>query len=442
MYRIMVVDDEENMCFILKMLFEEEGYSVITFTNGEEALRLIDKGEVVDLIITDLKMQGIDGMGILDYLKKTERDIPLVMITAYGSIPDAVEAMKKGASDFITKPFNSDIILHIVKKIFRERNVQIENEILSDIFHEDNIIYMSGKMKKIIYMVKKFSSVSSPVLITGESGTGKELIAKSIHLKSGLHPFVKINCSSIPESLFESELFGYQRGAFTGATKDYKGKIRMAELGTLFLDEIGELPMHIQPKLLRLLEDGCFEPLGSNTTIKVNTRFICATNRDLENMINEGQFRKDLYYRINTLNIRVPSLRERKEDILPLMDYYLSKFSQETGKNIKISEAVKQAFVSYDWPGNVRELRNIVERVVVLANEGEEIKLMHLPREFSQSSGSRIFLEENKLETAEKSLILEELNKTGWNVTAAAKSLGISRSNLRYRIKKYKLKEW
>jgi transcriptional regulator with PAS, ATPase and Fis domain len=302
-------------------------------------------------------------------------------------------------------------------------------------------------MQTLMETVKKVAFVPSPVLILGESGTGKGLIAKAIHTlgevatgKPSSKPFVRINCPAIPETLLQSELFGYRKGAFTGASSDFKGKIRLADGGTLFLDEIGDLPHTIQPKLLRLLEEKSFEPLGSTTTIQVNTKIICATNRDLSQLVAEGSFRKDLFYRINTFTINIPPLRERTEDIIPLAEFFLHKLSKEMGKTEKtLSDKVKKAFVEYSWPGNVRELLNVVERAVVLSNNNT-LTLSDIPFEFHYQGTETTPDDENKLIHTEKKLLVDALQKSGWNISAAARELGITRNTLRYRISKYKLK--
>ena len=447
MKRILVVDDEKNMCMVLKMLLERDGYSVITAYNGKEAIEYLLKGEIIDLIVSDLKLPDIDGMGILKFLKSTEREIPLVLITAYGSIESAVKAMKEGAVDFITKPFNKDIIRQIIRRTFQMESLEDENELLKETTREGELVYRSRSMQNIMDTVKKVATVSSPVLISGESGSGKGIIAKTIHAlgdpahgNASKRPFIRINCPAIPETLLQSELFGYQKGAFTGASRDFKGKVRLAEGGTLFLDEIADLPQTIQPKLLRLLEEKSFEPLGSTTTIMVNTRIICATNHDLHTLVKEGLFRKDLFYRINTITINVPPLRERSDDILPLSDFFLATISKEMGRKVKkLSDEVQEAFMAYSWPGNVRELFNVIERAVVLSNH-ETITLSDVPCEFQEMRLDTITPGENKLTNAEKELLLNALRKCAWNISAAARELGISRSTLRYRISKYRLK--
>ncbi len=449
MKRILVADDEEDMCMILKMLLENDGYEVITATTGKDVLQYITDGGKPDLIITDLKMPDIQGTEILNFLNETGRDIPLVLITAYGTIEVAVEAMKNGAVDFITKPFNKDVIRHIIRRIFRIDSMERENEFSKEAIQEREIVYISPAMHELMDTVKKVACVKTPVLIAGESGSGKELVARALHYYGGTtgsdgvdRPLVSINCPTVPESLFESELFGYQRGAFTGALRDYQGKIRMAEGGTLFLDEIGDLPLSIQPKLLRFLEEKTFEPLGSNVEIRVNTRVVCSTNRDLRAMVKEGKFREDLYYRINAITLEVPPLRERREDILPLAEYFIEKNAQETGKGRKtLSHPVEKLFKRYNWPGNVRELKNVIERAVVLSTD-KEIKLTHIPSELrSNFSLDKEEFSCNRFDSIERQLLLESLEKNNWNITAVARELGTTRSTIRYRIKKFGIKK-
>jgi DNA-binding NtrC family response regulator len=445
MKRILIVDDEKNMCTVLSMLFKDEGYDVACSGDGAEAIRRLEQGDVVDLIISDFKMPGVDGLGILDFLSKTERDIPLILITAYGTIPDAVQAVKKGAVDFITKPFNSEMIVHTVGRAFRTVELERSNQILSESIAEDRVVFESRQMQEIMALARRFAAAPTPILIMGESGVGKEMIARAIHgngssLDPGAKkPFILINCPAIPEALLESEMFGHQRGAFTGATKDFKGKVLLADGGTLFLDEVGDLPPAIQPKLLRVLEDKSFQPVGSNTTVRVNARVICTTNQDLEKRMVEGTFRRDLFYRINAVTMRIPPLRERKADITPLTDYFLKKYSLEMKKEVRISDGVMEAFQEYAWPGNVRELRNVVERAVVIVNSGAEIGLRDLPQEMSHGVQGAEPNRENRLEVQERALILETLNQSGWNISRAAQTLGIPRSNLRYRIEKFGL---
>ncbi len=443
MRQILVVDDEKNMREILKILLEDNGYTVITAENGEQAIRFIDEDMIIDLIISDLKMDGIDGIGILRHIQKSEKKIPLVLITAYGSIEAAVEAMKMGAYDFITKPFNKDVLIKIINRIFHMERLENERELLKKITEKGPLIYKSSIMKDIMNTVKKIAPVTTPVLLTGESGTGKGLIAETIHHlyeeKIGTSlPFIAINCPAIPENLLESELFGYKKGAFTGANEDFVGKVRLADKGTLFLDEIADFPLTIQAKILHLLENKTFSPLGSTKSIKINTRIICATNKNLKKMVHKGKFRKDLYYRINTITINLPPLRERKEDIVPIAEFFISKYDAELGKKITgLSQEAKRAVSEYNWPGNIRELRNVIERAVVLSNK-ESLELSDFPFDI-QSVLATETPNESKFDSIERRLILDTLRKTNGNITASARILNVSRGKLRNKIKKYRL---
>jgi DNA-binding NtrC family response regulator len=438
MKSILIVDDEASMCQILKMLFTEDGYSVLTASGGREAIRLLGDGAMVDVIISDLKMPDLDGMDILSFLAKTGSGIPLVMITAYGTIADAVEAMKKGAADFITKPFNKDVIRHVVKRIFRIRDLERENRALQSVRAACQPICLSGKMREVLDIVEQVARVPTPVLIVGESGTGKGLIAKTLHAYNERQPFVEINCPAIPDNLLESELFGFQKGAFTGASADNEGKVRLADGGILFFDEIADLPRSIQPKLLKLLDEKTFVPLGSNRPVTIDTRILCATNQDLRKMVREGSFREDLYYRINTIVIAVPPLRERTEDIVPLAEHFLAQFLAEMRRDGKsLSEEVRTALLRYDWPGNVRELRNVMERVAVLSR-GPSVGLEDIPCEIGQA-GSFGGEDQDKLSDSEKRLLEQAIHDSHGNLSAAARELGIDRGKMRYRIRKYGL---
>ncbi|MFW6180973.1 MAG: sigma-54-dependent transcriptional regulator, partial [Spirochaetota bacterium] len=386
---ILVVDDEQNMCTVLRILLENDGHTVHTAYTGSKALDILCASRDVGLVISDLRLPDFDGIEMLKRMKGMGLDIPMVLITAYGSIEVAVQAMKMGARDFITKPFNKEVIRHIVRKVLREVDAQAAPGASRDMGPAGELTYRSRAMAEIMATVKKVSGVQTPVLIVGESGVGKELIARAIHRAGGLpspedRPFISISCPAVPEHLLESELFGYQKGAFTGAVRDYRGKLQLAHGGTLLLDEIGDLPLPIQPKLLRFLEEKSFRQLGSLSTITVSTRILCATNRNLKDMVASGKFREDLFYRINTVTIEVPPLRERREDIIPLAEHFLDVYAKKIGKGVRrLSPGLRRAFQDYSWPGNVRELRNVIERAVVLTG-CEEIGLSDVPAEFQE----------------------------------------------------------
>jgi DNA-binding NtrC family response regulator len=445
MRRILIVDDEPNMCEALRILLENDDYAVVTAADGEEAIRIIEEGEVIDLVISDLKMPGIDGMGVLKFLEQGNYDIPLVLITAYGTIEAAVDAMKKGAADFITKPFNKDAIRRVITRVFDMENLSEENRRLKELVHERELVCESPAMRRVMDTAGRIAAAPTAVLITGESGSGKGVVAQAIHRLGGdpERPFVAINCPTIPETLLESELFGYRRGAFTGADADFKGKVRLSEGGTLFLDEIAEIPLRIQAKLLRLLEEKQFEPLGSTSTVHINNRIICATNRDLAALVDSGAFRTDLYYRINTITLDIPPLRERPEDIIRLAELFLAKSAAEMQKRISgLAGEVTDALRAYHWPGNVRELRNVIERAVVLSQH-RQIELSDLPAEVREAPGGAPSADtsgaDGKLERWERGILEQTLARHGGNISAAARELQMSRSRLRYRLRKYGL---
>jgi DNA-binding NtrC family response regulator len=465
MQKILVVDDEQNMCKVLKLVLEKDGYAVETTTSGRAALEII-RSQPIHLLISDLKMPDLGGMDLLKGIRELEKKIPVIIISAYGNIQTAVDAMKLGAVDFITKPFNKDLIRHKVRQILPEPVREGGSKLgmrSTAASKRSRIVYRSEAMKEIMATVDKIASVPRPVLLLGESGSGKELVAKEIHRRAGREeggegmdktdsrdsgaagknrPFVSINCPTLPEPLFESELFGYKRGAFTNANEDYLGKIRLAEGGTLFLDEIAEIPISVQAKLLRFLEDRSFIPLGGTGQVTVHARIICATNRNIQEMVKDGGFRKDLYYRINTIVIKIPPLRERKEDIPPLIDYFNEKFSLELGiEPRRISPAVVEVFMNYNWPGNIRELRNMVERVFLMSSS-PEIEIKDVPEEILiaiESEKTKGPFEDNLIASTEKTMLIETLVRNNWNLTRAARELGITRSAIRWRINKYGL---
>ncbi|MCX7822500.1 MAG: sigma-54 dependent transcriptional regulator [Syntrophobacterales bacterium] len=372
--RILIVDDEPDMLTLLTRIFEKEpSYSIDATSDPRKALNLISKN-VYHVVITDLKMPNIDGMQVLEAAKTRDENTAVIILTAYGTIESAVEATKKGAFDYVTKPFRKDRIIHVVQQAVRWREMWLENlRLRQELLEKAGYPSLIGNSQAIALVreqITKVAKTSATVLITGESGTGKELVAKAIHAHSTRHdkPFIPINCSAIPESLLESELFGYVKGAFTGATKDKKGLIEEAQGGTLFLDEIGDLSPTLQVKLLRLLQEGEYRPIGSNTIKKADVRYIAATNRDLKEKIEKGEFREDLFYRLNVFNIHIPPLRERREDIELLAYHFLSRYASVHGKPIKgfNQEAVKR-LLAHSWPGNVRELENTIERGVIMA---------------------------------------------------------------------------
>lgn len=444
---ILVVDDDRNICKVLKGLLEKAGHDVVTASDVDAALPLI-KEQDLDLIITDLKMPGKSGMDLLAFVTERKPIVPVIMISAFGDIESAVSAIKQGAYDFITKPFDENELLNVIKKALSESKKN--KELVSVYFEKEGplleIIGKSPGIGRILQTVRKIAPTDSTVLITGETGVGKELIARAIHLGSGRRekPFVKVNCASIPEALLESELFGYEKGAFTGAVTSKPGRFEIAHQGTFFLDEIGEMPLHLQSKLLAVLQDREFERLGGVKTIKVDTRIIAATNKDLDSALNAGEFRPDLFYRLNVVPVHIPPLRERKEDLIPLSDYLLRKFSVKYKKgDLSLSPEAIGAFAGYDWPGNIRELENVLERMVLMS-EGDTLGAELLPEEIRgiTSSAETSMLKEkieNISKQTERQMIIDALSKTDQNRTKAAELLGISRRTLQTKIKEYGL---
>jgi two-component system, NtrC family, response regulator AtoC len=452
MNRILLVDDEENMLTVLEMLFQNAGYGTKAVTSGLEAISLVSSGERFDVIISDLRMPDMDGIKLMKKLDDLGFDFPFVIITAYGTVEKAVDAMKLGAVDVITKPFKSEMILNVVARICRIESLQKENRILKDTESKaDELIYSSAKMTEIASFVKKVGAAPTPVLITGESGTGKEVIARTLHRfysnGDGRKPFVMVNCPAIPESLLESELFGYRRGAFTGADKDFKGRVELADGGILFFDEIGDLPLAIQPKLLRLIENKTYEPLGLALSRRTEVRIVCATNRNLKELVQKGLFREDLFYRINTITVSIPPLRDRPDDVPVLAEFFLKKYSGELYKPIiGFANGIMALLAAYSWPGNVRELRNVIERATVLSSTGW-IERSDLPAEIAEACPPGILAASpstggaNLLESTEKRLLAEALAAVNGNVSEAARRLGVSRNTMRYRMQKFGLQD-
>ncbi len=439
--RILVVDDELIVRESLIGWLKKHGYEVDSASGGNEALEILKQRDY-DLIFLDIKMPDLNG---IDVLKRIKEDYPhtlVVMITAYGSVETAVEAMKIGASDYLMKPFEPEYLAVLVEKLLQQKKLLEENIFLKEQYTKkiryQELIGAEPCMQKLFEIIEEVAAVDSPVLIRGETGTGKELVAKAIHAKSGRRfgPFVAINCGAFPEGLLESELFGYEVGAFTGATRTRKGRIEIADGGTLFLDEIGEIPLKMQVDLLRVLEEKRFQRVGGREYIPVNFRFISATHKDLEQEIREGRFRKDFYFRLNVIEIEVPPLRERKKDIPLLAEHFLHKFRKETNKPVMaITKDAISFLMSYDWPGNVRELENAIERAVVLAKSKTLTKEDFLF--LTKSKYANRSYEPKSLEEVERLHIERILKECDWNISRAAKVLKINRTTLHNKIKKY-----
>jgi len=442
---ILIVEDEAKMRRLLELNLGEEGWTVSSAGDAETGLKMFNQDNF-DLVLSDFKLPGMNGLEFLQALRRINAEVPIVMMTAYGSVETAVEAMRNGANNYVLKPFSLDEIKLVIRKELDVRQLRAENrtlrEELGKRYDFPNIVARSARMQEVLAAVERVAQTNSTVLIGGESGVGKELIARAVHQRSrrANGPFVKINCTAIPENLLESELFGYEKGAFTGATTSKPGKFELADKGSLFLDEIGDVPPATQAKLLRVLQEREFERLGGTRTLKVDVRLIAATNRDLRAALEEGTFREDLYYRLNVVPIDVPPLREHKEDIPDLVAHFLEKYRKESGKNILgATPQALQLLMDFHWPGNVRELENIVERAAAFA-PGEWIELadIHLDSGQSKSSaGAGNFLPPGMtLDQWEDDLIRESLRRANGNKSQAARLLGISRNAMRYRLDK------
>ena len=453
--RMLVVDDEKSMREFLEIMLTKEGYEVHTAANGKEALSLARK-DLFDLAILDIRMPKMDGIETLRHLKEISPDTLVLMITAYASTDTAIQAMKEGAYDYITKPFKIEEIKMTIKKALENKSLQAENtllrQVVEDKYRLGNIIGNSSKMQRIFELVKKIAPTKTNILISGESGTGKELVAKAIHYSSPRKndPFVILNCGAIPENLLESELFGHMRGAFTGAVSNKRGLFEAAHGGTIFLDEVGELPLPMQVKLLRVIQDREFTRVGGTDPIRVDMRIVSATNKDIEEAVQKGEFREDLFYRLNVIHMRLPNLKERKDDIPLLAQHFLNQFSRELGKTIRhITPEAMKCLINYDYPGNVRELQNIIERAVAL--ESSEAlttqNLLSYMDEKRDLTRGDITLDipkdgidlEQVVEDLEKTLILKALEKTKGIKKRAAELLHINFRSMRYRLEKYGL---
>lgn len=432
-FRILVVDDEQSFALLVSRILKDEGYRVRTASNGSEALKVLD-GYEPDLVISDIKMPGMDGIAFMDKVRSEHQDVDFIMITAFGTVETAVSAMKMGALDYISKPLKDpEELRRLVAKVYEKSQLLTENRALRDELQGDfpppGVIFAG--MDEVFEDVKAVSSTDTTVILYGETGTGKSLIAKVIHQMSGRKGlFVTINCASIPENLLESELFGYEKGAFTGALHSKKGKFELANEGTLFLDEIAEMSPALQAKLLRVLQDRNFERLGGLETLRTNARIITATNRDLKELVTEKRFREDLYYRLNVFPVRIPPLRERKKVIPLLTEYLVKRLSVKVGKAIKeIPPESIERLSSYPWPGNIRELENLIERAIVLSRDGR----LSLPT--FEEAPQEVF--EGSMKSIERRAIENALKKAGGNRREAAGILGISLRSLQYKIKEY-----
>jgi DNA-binding NtrC family response regulator len=442
--KILIIDDDPSFRRVLAYNLQEEGYEVIVTVSGSDGLREFDE-HLPPLVITDLKMPGIDGFRVLREIKERSPDTIIIIITAFGAIDTAVEAMKLGAYDYITKPFNREELKLVVRNAIQVSNLSQENRQLKDRLTEkvdfENIVGISRGMEKVFNIVEKVADTDATILITGESGTGKELVAKAIHLlssrKSAL--FVPINCAAIPGDLLESELFGHVKGSFTGAVTDKMGKFKQADGGTLFLDEVGELSLDLQPKLLRALQEKIVEPVGSTKSVPVDVRVVAATNLDMEEAMRNGTFREDLYYRLSVIPIHIPPLRDRKEDIPLLLKHFAAKYGSE---GIEFDQEVLESLTSYPWPGNVRELENTVQRLIIM-RDSDNISLADLPEKIlcrerdSKLTVINIPDDGYPLEQLEREVVVEALKRNRWNRTNAAKFLKIPRHILIYRMEKY-----
>jgi two-component system, NtrC family, response regulator AtoC len=452
---ILIIDDEKHLRWAMKKALEKQSYNILEAGDGTEGIKIFKESNP-DLVLLDLKMPGIDGMETLIELKKINNQIPMIMITAHGTMESAVEAMKKGALDYISKPFDIEELKVVIEKALNIGSLTQQIRYLKEEIQNTMgkpIIGNSAGLKDVLSIVQRVANTNATILINGESGTGKELIANIIHYNSNRKegPYVKVNCGAIPESLIESELFGYEKGAFTGAAVRKIGKFERADKGTIFLDEIGELDLSMQVKLLRVLQEREIERIGGNQTISIDIRVVAATNRDLLKMVSEGNFREDLYYRLNVIPIKLPPLRERQGDIILLAEYFVEKYSREFGRaNMIIDEEVKDYLWNYSWKGNIRELENVIERMILLS-ESNIITKSILPREILKKEEtqtntieiSKFILPEEGLsiEELEKELIVQALERSDYNQTKAAKLLGITRHTLIYRMEKYNIEK-
>jgi two-component system response regulator AtoC len=452
MKRVLVVDDERRMRRLLQMMVETLGLESAATDSGEEALRLV-QGEHFDLVLTDVRLPGISGIELLRALREADATLPVIVLTAYGSVPSAVEAMKLGAFDYVMKPFDVEALEQIVQNALRLQQVETEHRYLRErLEHEgvESIVAASPAMRSVVELARQLAATPTTVLITGETGTGKEVVAQLIHRLSPRHArlFVPVNCAAIPSELLESELFGHVRGAFTGAQAPREGKFEIADGGTLFLDEIGDLAYPLQAKLLRVLQDSVVERVGSNRRQRVDVRVISSTNRDLDAAVAADRFRQDLYYRLNVFHVAVPPLRERREDVMPLAAFFLERYAREFGRpSVHLGPDAAPVLEGYAWPGNVRELQNVMERATVLSGRGGAVDARLLSQLVPRPGADDGALAEAgadlrlgpAVDALERRMILRALNAAGDNKAEAARTLGVSERTLWYKLKKHGL---
>ncbi|MCP4633162.1 MAG: sigma-54-dependent Fis family transcriptional regulator [candidate division Zixibacteria bacterium] len=445
-FRILIVDDELSQREMLSGYLKKKGFKPSAAASGEEAVSMAEN-QSFEIALLDLRLPGIDGIGLLKRLHDLIPDISAVMITAHGDVHSAVEAMKSGAVDYLNKPIELEELLTIIKKAGERFRILSENRALKELIKQGaaptDFVGESEEVKQLLSTVYRVAETDSTILVTGESGTGKELISSMIHKASPRagKPFIPVACGALPETLLESELFGHEKGAFTGAQRLHLGRFELASGGTLFLDEIGELPSSVQAKLLRVLEENRIIRVGGEDYVDIDTRIVAATNRNLEKEIDNGNFRKDLYFRLNVIQIHIPSLKERRKDIIPLTEYFINRYSKRFKKVIEgITAQARDILLEYDWSGNVRELENCIERAVVLCT-GSSIDTNDIPSNITGNKNSKIFPSDIiSIKDAEKYLIKKALDKNDWNITLTASELGLHRNTLSVKIKEYNIK--
>jgi DNA-binding NtrC family response regulator len=452
MAKILIADDKQGLRDVLVEALAGAGHEVESVEDGSRALARLNE-KAYDLVVTDLKMPGMDGIELLRAVRERAPQTGVILMTAHGTVDTAVEAMRLGAIDYVEKPFPLGAMEAKVEKALERQRLVAENaylkeEIQQKVHHGGEIIGKALPMQRVFDLIGKVSETTTPVLILGESGTGKELVAREIHKRSprATGPFVAVNCAALAEGVLESELFGHEKGSFTGATAAKKGKLELADKGTLLIDEIGDVPIATQVKLLRFLQEKEIERVGGTKTIKLDVRVLAATNRDLKKRIEEGQFREDLYYRINVISIQMPPLRDRREDIPLLVSSFFARLEKQMGRKGTIDDEALSLLQMYDWPGNVRELENVIERALVLA-EGARVTAKDLPGEIRGGEGAKQAQAEyyetsglsGQIERIEREIIRKALEETDWNQTKAAQELGLKRSSLQYKMKKYNL---